>query len=130
MMKTAESMKTLSAVLLLASLAAHGSAMPLQPYMFGEDLAEREQGATVDNPQSQHQRGKRAPEPVVSDYATTVFGLRPSWRSLECESTFNCSPVSPQHCTDNNIIFFSPNAKSKYNTQGSACCLLIIHLYT
>lgn len=129
-MKTAEMMTMLSTVLLLTSLAAQGSAVPLHPYMFGEELAEREHGAIDDSTYSQ--RDTRAIQPVVSDYTTAVFMNRQSWRSSKCMSTFNCAPVSPQHCIDSNneLIFFSPNKSKCCNSMHAIHCCFLIHVRT
>lgn len=132
-MKTADLMTMLStALLLLASLAVEGSAVPLHPHIFGEELAEREQGAIIDdNPYSQHQRDMRAVPPIVSDYATTVFRNRQSWRNSKCKSTFNCAPVSPQHCGDSNeLIFFCPNKSKYWNSLHDIYCLLLPYPFT
>ena len=118
-MKTAGLTTMLSTVLLLlASLAAESSALALRPYMFGEGLADGEQGAADDSQYSQRQRDTRAVQPdiqTVSDYAITVLKHRQSWKNSNCQTTFNCAPVSSQHCGDSNneLVFFSPN-KSKY----------------
>ena len=82
--------------LLLASLAVQSLAMPLAPY-WGREVGQDY------NTQLLH-RNKRAAI-IQPDYALEAFRLRPSWRSSACNTTYNCAPVTPSHCSNDSVHF-------------------------
>ncbi len=97
-MKTATATMQFAIVLLLASLAVESLAMPLAPNW------DTKVGQGY-NTQPLH-RSKRSAT-FLSNYALEAFRSREDWIRSGCNATtYNCAPVTPSHCRNDEAPHF------------------------